>query len=356
MSEYRYQLERYRGRSTRYICPQCKRKQSFTRYIDTYNNNEYVSDNVGKCNRIDKCGYHYTPKQYYTDNPWKRDTPPREEGSSRPCGYHYTPKQYYTDNPWKRENSSSGGWLMVKNPRDFNQLTINHPPTSYIPEWVATGSLTRDSTHMQWLRTTFGTDEAERIRQLYGVGGTRDGRVVFWQRDTQGLLRTGKVMAYDPTSGRRTKGAGSCDWVHSIMLRQGRLDEPYNLKQCLYGEHLLGHEAYATATVAIVESYKTAHVGAILLPEMLWTATDSLQGLTAERLMPLGGRHVVLYPDEGRGEEIWREKICDIAHEVGFDYTISNAISLYDSANIAPSAGRDIADLVEICTTEEAPF
>ena len=25
---------------------------------------------------------------------------------------------------------------MVKNPRDFNQLTINHPPTSYIPEWV----------------------------------------------------------------------------------------------------------------------------------------------------------------------------------------------------------------------------
>ena len=81
MSEYRYQLERYRGRSTRYICPRCKRKHSFTRYIDTYNNNEYISDNVGKCNRIDKCGYHYTPKQYYTDNPWKRDTPPREEGS-----------------------------------------------------------------------------------------------------------------------------------------------------------------------------------------------------------------------------------------------------------------------------------
>ena len=36
MSEYRYQLERYRGRSTRYISPQCKRKQSFTRYIDIY--------------------------------------------------------------------------------------------------------------------------------------------------------------------------------------------------------------------------------------------------------------------------------------------------------------------------------
>ena len=73
MNDYRYQLERYRGRGTRYVCPQCRRKQSFTRYIDTHNNNEYISDNVGKCNRLDKCGYHYTPKQYFEDNPWKRD-------------------------------------------------------------------------------------------------------------------------------------------------------------------------------------------------------------------------------------------------------------------------------------------
>jgi hypothetical protein len=72
-NNYRYQLERYRGRGTRYTCPQCGRKYTFTRYIDTENNNKYISDNVGKCNRLDKCGYHYTPKQYFTDNPWKRD-------------------------------------------------------------------------------------------------------------------------------------------------------------------------------------------------------------------------------------------------------------------------------------------
>ena len=108
MSEYRYQLERYRGRSTRYVCPRCKRKQSFTRYIDTYNNNEYVSDNVGKCNRIDKCGYHYTPKQYFTDNPWKRDSV----------------------------------WSFGQNDRGFDQVTMTKPPQppavppSLIPEWV----------------------------------------------------------------------------------------------------------------------------------------------------------------------------------------------------------------------------
>ena len=34
-------------------------KHAFTRYIDTHNNNRYLSDNVGKCNRLDN--YHYTP-------------------------------------------------------------------------------------------------------------------------------------------------------------------------------------------------------------------------------------------------------------------------------------------------------
>ena len=73
MNTYRFILERYRGISTRYTCPQCGRKHTFTRYIDTENNNQYISDNVGKCNRLDKCGYHYTPRQYFEDNPWKKD-------------------------------------------------------------------------------------------------------------------------------------------------------------------------------------------------------------------------------------------------------------------------------------------
>ena len=105
MNTYRFILERYRGISTRYTCPQCGRKHTFTRYIDTDNNNQYISDNVGKCNRLDKCGYHYTPKQYFTDNPHKRDKYLVEDGSLRPCGYHYTPKQYFTDNPHKRDNA-----------------------------------------------------------------------------------------------------------------------------------------------------------------------------------------------------------------------------------------------------------
>ena len=100
MNTYRFTLERYRGLSSRYTCPQCGRKHTFTRYIDTENNNNYLSERVGKCNRLDKCGYHYTPKQYFTDNSCERDKYLVEDGSLRPCGYHYTPKQYFADNPW----------------------------------------------------------------------------------------------------------------------------------------------------------------------------------------------------------------------------------------------------------------
>ncbi|NCC18129.1 MAG: hypothetical protein EOM29_04245, partial [Bacteroidia bacterium] len=58
------ELEKYKGQSTRYTCPKCGRKHSFTRYIDT-ETNIYIDEKVGICNRAIKCGYHYTPKQYF---------------------------------------------------------------------------------------------------------------------------------------------------------------------------------------------------------------------------------------------------------------------------------------------------
>ena len=120
MTQYRYQLERYRGRNTRHVCPQCGRKNVFTRYIDTYNNNIYINDIVGKCNRLDKCGYHYTPHQYFTDNPWKRDNSPGEGGALR---------------PWKRDKETRpvplsqniGFW----NGGTRDRMTCTPPPRNY---------------------------------------------------------------------------------------------------------------------------------------------------------------------------------------------------------------------------------
>ena len=297
-------MERYRGRGTRYVCPKCGRKYSFTRYIDTYNNNIYINDSVGRCNRIDKCGYHYTPRQYYLDHPWLND---------KSCPFVHL----------HREN----GQMDMDKPR----------PMGLIDEHIVEGSLSRWSQHHEWLATQFGSDEAERIARLYGIGGTRDGRAVFWQRDAQGRVRTGKIMAYDAKTGKRTKGAKAIDWVHSLLRRKGIIDDDWHLVQCLYGEHLLAKRR--DAVVAVVEAYKTAHVGAVLMPEMVWVATDALTGLTAERLEALHGRDVILFPDEGKGYELWSERIAQIARSVGFNYRISRFME-------GRGRGDDIADLI----------
>ena len=64
MSEYKYMLEPYKGLNTRFICPKCKRKE-LTRYINIVTN-EYLETSVGRCNRESNCGYHFTPKQYFS--------------------------------------------------------------------------------------------------------------------------------------------------------------------------------------------------------------------------------------------------------------------------------------------------
>ena len=258
------------------------------------------------------------------------DNFPREDGSR-----HCSPVLYHRVR--ERENRE-------------HPLALPPAPTGYIPEWVWEYSRSHGipSDHHKWLARLLGDDEAERIAQLYGMGTTKDGHAIFWQRDIEGRVRTGKIMAYDPISGHRKKEAGSINWVHSIMQQRGQLPEDWQLTQCLYGEHLL--PLHPDAVVGIVEAYKTAHVGAILHPDMVWLATDSLSGLTAERLTALKGRRVILYPDEGKGHQQWSERIPQIAKEIGFSYRISEFVE----EHLPHGSGADIADMV--ISEEACPF
>ena len=320
-SEYRYQLEKYRGRGTRYNCPQCGRKYTFTRYIDTHNGNTYVNERVGKCNRLDKCGYHYTPRQYFEDNPWLR-----EERFS-----------------------------FIQKHRDFERMKIEKTPpkpeppkpAGRLPRWVMERTLWRDCDYKVWLRATFGEGVAQRIISDYYIGGgdADDPTIsatyaIFWQVDANNNVRTGKIMNYDPTTGKRIKGKESyVGWVHSLMRSEGVLPEGWNLVQCLYGEHLL--KTRPTAIVALAEGPKTAHIGSALMPDMVWLAVDSMMGLSTERLRPLKGREVILFPDQGKGFEEWTRRIAPIAAEVGFRYSISAFMESHATDN-----GEDIGDLI----------
>ena len=67
MTEYRFHLQKYRPGS-KTACPKCGRKACFTRYIDEAGEISFP-DSVGMCDHINSCGYRYTPKEYFRDNP-----------------------------------------------------------------------------------------------------------------------------------------------------------------------------------------------------------------------------------------------------------------------------------------------
>ena len=207
-----------------------------------------------------------------------------------------------------------------------------------LPRRVLDATMTENSAYLAWLESRFGSERALHVADEYYVGGIDD-RAVFWQVDGEGCIHTGKIMAYDEHTGKRLKGEGTVDWMHAVMRREGSLPEGWELVQCMYGEHLLGR--YPDKVVAVAEGAKTAHIGAILMPEMVWVAVDSMMALTADMLRPLKGRSVILFPDEGKGYEVWRSKIGSIASEVGFQYHVSSFME-------GREQGSDIADLLSM--------
>lgn len=77
MSEYRFHLEKYHVGS-KLSCPVCKMPRCFVRYVDDEGIVDFPNT-VGRCDHENSCGYQYTPKDYFHDNPdqapkdWKDD-------------------------------------------------------------------------------------------------------------------------------------------------------------------------------------------------------------------------------------------------------------------------------------------
>ena len=274
---HRYILEPYKGMNTRYRCPTCQqRNKTFSLYIDT-ETSEHIHPTVGRCNRESNCGHHYTPKQYFQDNNISFDTPQPKAYKPRPV----TPPQ---------------------------------KPVSFIPFEVFKASLKAYETNhfVQFLINLFGVEVASQLVSRYFIATSKhwNGATVFWQIDTQGKRRTGKIMLYSPTTGKRVKNLElPVYWVHKALKQP-----EFELKQCLFGEHLLIDK---TKPVAIVESEKTAVIASVYLPQFVWVAVGSLTNLNAEKCSILKGRTVTLFPDLN-GFEKWSCKAKELSHLANF--------------------------------------
>ena len=277
---FKYILEPYKGAKTRYICPKCQKKGQFTKYIDK-DTGRPLAHTVGLCNRAVNCGYHYTPKQYFTDNKYLTTKA-------------YKPQPQQTTKPEPKE---------VK-------------PISLIPKSLFKKSLQGyDNNHFaSFLINRLGNNLAEEVSGLYFLGTSKHwkGANIFWQIDFEGRIRTGKVMLYNADTGKRVKKPyPHINWIHKL----GKYKE-YNLNQCLFGEHLLNE--CPNKPVAIVESEKTAILCAAYCPDFNWLASGNLNNLSAKRVQRLKGKKVTLYPDAG-AYHIWKEKADQLIDVTSFE-------------------------------------
>jgi hypothetical protein len=259
MENYKYSLSK-KGKS---ICPECKRK-TFVLYIDNYTG-EPLHSTVGKCDRADNCGHHYTPKQYFTDNHISFDKEKNYMLRPKPAP---KPQPSFIDTELTRKSLSG---------YDDNRL-------------------------YQYLHKTVGVEAAKEAVQRYFIGTSKhwDGSTVFWQIDGLGKVHAGKIMQYDNRTGKRIKEpVNKITWVHTVL----KLPD-FHLSQCLFGEHLLKGN---NKSAAIVESEKTAVIASCYLPEIIWLACGGCGNLSLRLCEPLRGRKAVLFPDAGKFDE-WSEK------------------------------------------------
>ncbi len=298
--KYPYTLEKYSGRSSRYICPKCKRNGVFVRYVDAVTG-VHLSPDVGRCNREVQCGYHYTPKQYFADHPTL------ERPVFQPLATPLIDEHFDTIDPAcvsefrsNRNEFFISQWRLFAGQPFFQQRTIN-------------------------------------AAAAYRLGALSNGDAIFWQIDRNRAVRTGKCMGYNPVTGRRTR---SVNWMHARFKREARLPAEFKLQQCFFGEHLLAE--HPEKLVAIVEAYSTAVCMAAVFDEYVWLAADCLQGLTVRKARALAGRTVILFPDMD-GYELWERRATEIRREVNCCINISNY--LWDRRDFLP-ASADLRDVV----------
>jgi hypothetical protein len=285
---YSYQLEPYRGPATRYTCPKCQKHRQFVRYIHVLTK-EPLAEHVGRCNREQQCTYHYTPGQFLADN------------------------------------------KIIFPSRNLDKLTktLNNAPKtiSYIPLPILQATLKNyDRNHfVSYLYSRLGAAITQQLITQFYIGTSKHwpGATIFWQIDSQGRIRTGKIMLYDPLKGKRVKTPfNHISWVHQAL----KID-PFHLSQTLFGAHQL-MQAPLNKPVALVESEKTAIIATAFWPDFIWLATGSLSGLTPERCESLQSRKIILFPDAGAHQQ-WQQKAEQLNKQLGIKIKVSTWLEEY---------------------------
>ena len=299
MKNFRYKLEKYKGRKTRYTCPQCKKPKVFTRYIDSKTGNQ-LPEKFGICNRINKCSYHLSPyKSNFAQEVWKNE-------------------QKEKTNKTNKTNSF----------QNWNQYQKNY----FFPKTIFKQSLKsyKGNNFINYLISLFGEEITQQLIKKFHIGTSSfwKGSTVFWLINRLDQVAGGQVVLFDNNGNtykeKRKDGSDKRynTWVHYALmknLKKKKKTIPNWLKNyisgspkfpCLFGLPQLQYEP-KTKPIAIVESAKTAIIATVYLPEFIWMSVGALNYLNEDRLKDIKNRKIILFPDKG-AFNIWKKKAQEI--------------------------------------------
>ncbi len=323
MNEPQYSLQKYAGRATRHTCPACNRHHCFSLYVDESGNP--LHETVGRCDHESSCGYHKTPKQYFDEHP----------SFSR----HSDSEARHPGLP-PRHPTLDAGSPRTRKP----SKPLNPKPLCTISTEIMQRTIRPDipSTFTTFLSTLFPQETVNSLINRYNLGVTKSRDVIYYQIDKNGKVRTGKIMKYNPRTGKRIKDSDTpfkINWVHSVMKHSGQLPQDWELTQCLFGEHLLSNPNEKQKTVALVESEKSAIIASAIMPKYIWLATGGKSQLKPEKLEVLKGRNIIAFPDVDAFQE-WTAKLEKLTN---LSITVSDLLER-NATDTDRNAHIDIAD------------
>jgi len=247
MGNFKYILD---PGSRKFECPECGKK-TFVRYLDE-DSKEYLPYNLGRCDRQDKCGYYRKPEI-------KNDS--------------YRATEFRNAKPFTREPEKQTSYLSIHQVKP----TIGNYETNNL---------------LIFLKMKFGDRAVNSILEKYLIGTSDQyggGSTIYYQVDYNKRIRSGKIIQYNPTTGKRRKDLlPPVRWVHKEVIPE------FNLKQCLFGEHLLNGNS---SPVALFESEKTSLIASLFMTDYICLATGGKENLTPEKCQILKNRKGLIYPD-----------------------------------------------------------
>ena len=385
----RYQLPR---KAIKTDCPNCghRHKKKLSRYVDS-RTGEPLPEIYGLCDRVSNCGYHLSPYHAGPSGLSYADEVKQREGAGS------LPREWFViAGKLKRKDTVQAnivealcrqeGATIEQAERVVNyifgkdltpafvknqSISTSQPiePTYFIPDKLFEQSIGHYDRNQfaQHLYHYFGEIIADELLSRFQIGTSAywPGACVFWYIDEQNRKRGGQIKLFDDTfhTAKYVDANGEkrskTSWVHTAFARRcddrqqpypawltEYMDEGNDVQKspCLFGLPQLVTQP-TDKPIAVVEAPKTAVLCTPQFRGFIWLAVGALSYLNEERMTPLKGRNVILFPDlskDGSAFARW-SRTAEQLRAHGYNVTISDFLELR-ATEAQKIAGYDLAD------------